>query len=269
MTDVWCKYRFLVSRRVIQISLLVLFVGANYAGWKLLTGNFSSAMVFGKFYLADPYAVLQTLSSGFLVSLNLVIGTVIVAGFYAVIGGRAFCSWVCPMNLVTDFAAWLRGVFGFDNNKNQLSISRKIRYIVLALGLVLSLLIGTAAFEIINPISLLYRGIIFGFGFGWAVVMLVFIFDLFIIENGWCGHVCPVGAFYSLAGRYSLIKVDHKPEKCTKCMKCIVICPESQVLAIIGKKSGQITSGECTNCGRCIEVCDDDSLKYSINRYKS
>ena len=269
MTNVWNKYRFLISRRVIQTLLLLLFVGANYFGWKILTGNYSSALVFGKFYFADPYAVLQTLFSGFLVSLDIAIGALIVIGFYALIGGRAFCSWVCPMNLVTDLAAWLRARLGLSNKNQQFLINRKTRYFILVMGLVLSFFIGTAAFEIINPISMLYRGIVFGFGFGWAAVSLIFIFDLLIIENGWCGYLCPLGAFYSFTGRYSLIKIDHKLENCTKCMKCIVICPESQVLSIIGKKSGQIISGECTNCGRCIEVCDDDSLRYSINRYKS
>ena len=33
---------------------------------------------------------------------------VLLSGFYALVGGRVFCSWVCPLNVVTDTAAWLR-----------------------------------------------------------------------------------------------------------------------------------------------------------------
>jgi len=57
------------------------------------------------------------------------------------------------------------------------------------------------------------RGIIFGFGSGVAVVLAVFLFDLFGVKNGWCGHLCPLGASYSLLGKASLIRVDHDPMK--------------------------------------------------------
>jgi ferredoxin-type protein NapH len=47
------------------------------------------------------------------------------------------------------------------------------------------------------------------------------------------------------------------------CSKCLDICPEKQVLHMVGEKSGAVRSGECTNCGRCIEVCDESALKFS------
>ena len=258
-------HRYLIARRWVQLLLLFLFAGSNYFGWKVLMGNYSSALVFQKFYLADPHAVLQTFLSGFAISVDLLVGAVIVLVLYAGISGRAFCSWVCPMNLATDFAAWIRqktAMTDLPGIKNL--ITRKTRYWILVLGLVLSVIFGIAAFELINPISMLYRGVVFGFGAGIAAVILIFFFDLFVLKNGWCGYICPLGAFYSLVSRYSILKVNHKVEACTKCMKCIQICPESQVLEIIGIHSGKIVSGECTNCGRCIEVCEDNALKYVL-----
>jgi len=50
-------------------------------------------------------------------------------------------------------------------------------------------------------------------------------------------------------------------------MKCKTVCPEHQVLHMIGKQSLSVTSGECTNCARCIEVCDDDALGFSIRKF--
>ena len=109
---------------------------------------------------------------------------------------------------------------------------------------------------------MLHRGIIFGMGFGWAAIAVIFLFDLLVLKNGWCGHVCPIGAFYSFTGKYHWIKVQHTVENCTDCLDCIKACPEPQVLKIIGKESGAITNPECTNCGRCIEVCNDHALKF-------
>ncbi|MCK5078974.1 MAG: 4Fe-4S binding protein, partial [Bacteroidales bacterium] len=88
------------------------------------------------------------------------------------------------------------------------------------------------------------------------------------VEYGWCGHLCPLGALYTLSSRFALIKVKHDAEKCTLCMKCKDVCHEIQVLDLIGEESGYI-KGACSNCGRCVEVCDDDALKFSVYNYKT
>jgi ferredoxin-type protein NapH len=123
---------------------------------------------------------------------------------------------------------------------------------------------GVTAFEFISPISMIHRGVIFGLGFGWAAAVIIFLFDLFVLKNGWCGYICPLGGFYALISRFSLIRVKHDESKCTLCMRCKEVCPENQVLFMVGKHSAQVLKGECTNCARCIEVCDDDALNFSI-----
>lgn len=125
---------------------------------------------------------------------------------------------------------------------------------------------GITAFELISPVSMINRGIIFGLGFGWATMIVIFLFDLFVLKNGWCGHICPLGGFYSLIGRFSLLRVHHNSEKCTACMKCKVVCPEIQVLHMIDKSSEPVLQ-ECTLCARCIEVCEDDALNFELRNY--
>jgi len=263
------KHRFRLLRRIVQVSLLILFAGSNWFGWKILMGNLSTAYVFESFYLTDPHSVLQTLLSGFLVGTDLFVGALIVFLFYAIFAGRAFCSWVCPVNIVSDSVQWISQRLKLDIKGAGSLINNKSRYYILGLGLVLSIITGVAAFEVINPITMLHRGIIFGFGLGWTIVLMVILFDLVLMKYGWCGHLCPLGAFYALPARYSLLKVKHLQDKCTLCNKCFMVCPEAQVLQIIGTETGLINSGECTNCGRCIEVCEDNALKFSINNYKT
>ncbi|TKI69272.1 quinol dehydrogenase ferredoxin subunit NapH [Sulfurimonas crateris] len=264
MRTLWNKYRYLMFRRTTQIGLLFLYFGANMWGWEILMGNLSSSLLFGMIPLSDPYAALQMLAAGALLATDIIVGALIITVFYMIIGGRAFCSWVCPVNIVTDAAALLRRKIGVDEFAKRQPASRNMRYWVLALSLIISFLMGITAFEFISPISILHRGIIFGFGFGWAAVLIIFLFDLLVLKNGWCGHICPLGGFYSLVGKFSLIRVKHTQENCTECMKCKVVCPEQQVLYMIGKESIPVLSGECTNCARCIEVCDDNALGFSI-----
>ncbi|SMP89050.1 ferredoxin-type protein NapH [Epsilonproteobacteria bacterium SCGC AD-308-O04] len=267
MATLWNNYRYLILRRLVQISLLVLYFGANAWGWIILQGNLSSSRIFDFVPMSDPYAALQMLAAGAVLSLDLLLGVAIATVFYLLIGGRAFCSWVCPINMITDAANFLRRKLDIDRVQGiRQPASRNLRYWILALSLVISFVMGVTAFEFVSPISMVHRGIVFGLGFGWAAMLIIFLFDLFVLKNGWCGHVCPLGGFYSLLGKFSLIRVHHQEENCTLCMKCKIVCPEHQVLHMVGKESLSVLSGECTNCARCIEVCDDDALGFSIRK---
>jgi ferredoxin-type protein NapH len=268
ISSIYKKYRFLIARRITQISIMVLYVIANVYGINFLMGNLSSSLVLNTIPLSDPYAVIQMLFAGAALSFDILLGAFFITIFYMIVGGRAFCSWVCPVNIITDLANYLRRKFGFNQIQKKQPASRNIRYWVIAISFIISFFMGVAAFELISPISMVHRGIIFGLGFGWAAILIIFLFDLFVLKNGWCGHICPLGGFYSLVGKFSLIRVQHNASNCTACMKCKEVCPESQVLHMVTKTSIPVLSGECTNCGRCIEVCDDDALNFSIKNLK-
>ena len=254
--------RYRILRRLVQTGLLFLFIAGNTWGWRILQGNFSSSLVLGVVPLADPFALIQIAATGTLVAGKALLGGIIVLVFFAVIAGRAFCGWVCPVNMVTDLADTVNSATG--EGSRFLRVSRNARYWVLGTSLVLSAAFGIAAFEWISPIGALHRGVIFGMGMGWTWVAAVFLFDVFVVRNGFCGHLCPLGAFYSLAGGKSLVRVIHRRDRCTSCMRCIESCPEPQVLPMVGKRDGAVISGECTNCGRCIEVCPDDAMGFGL-----
>jgi ferredoxin-type protein NapH len=139
---------------------------------------------------------------------------------------------------------------------------------MLGMTLLLAWLTGTIDWELINPVSMLHRGLIFGLGTAWAVVLAVFLFDLFVMSRGWCGHLCPVGAFYSLLGKWSLLRVSAaKRSACNDCMDCFEVCPEPQVIrpSLKGESTGVgpvILAANCTNCARCIDVCSKDVFNF-------
>lgn len=257
------QYKYMAARRLTQAAVLFLFIAGNAYGWKVLRGNLSSARLLDTVPLSDPFAVLQSYAAGASVAVDAVIGGIIILLFYAVLGGRVFCGWVCPVNMVTDLANRTRRLLKFDKVWQSWAVKRKVRYWAAALSIVLSAILGVAAFEWISPIGMLHRGIIYGMGLGWTFVGAVFLFDLFAVKNGFCGHLCPLGGFYSLVGRFGFLRIAYDKGNCTLCMKCTDICPEKQVLHMVGTQSGPVLSGECINCGRCVEVCDDDALHFS------
>jgi ferredoxin-type protein NapH len=185
---------------------------------------------------------------------------------YILLGGRSFCAWVCPINPVTDGAAALRERLGL---KTSVRLSRHVRYGVVLVVLLVSYLMHDIAFEAVNPITILHRGILFGMGVGWLLILAVFLFDLFVLKHGWCGHICPVGAFYGLINRFSLTRVSAKDRaSCTNCGDCFRVCPESQVISPALYPSNPlaspiIASSDCITCGRCIDVCEPGVFNFT------
>jgi len=258
-------HKCLLARRCSQLGILTLFLLGPLAGLWLVKGNLAFSLTLGVLPLADPYVLLQSLAAGHVPEKMALLGVAIVVVFYFLVGGRAYCSWVCPVNMVTDLADWLRRRLGI---KGSAHIGRQARYWLLAMTLVLAAASGTIAWELINPVSMLQRGLIFGLGTAWAIVLAVFLFDLFVMSRGWCGHLCPVGAFYSLLGRAGVLRISATGRSaCNDCMDCFAVCPEPQVIrpALKGEAQGAgplILAANCTNCGRCIDVCSQDVFNF-------
>ena len=127
---------------------------------------------------------------------------------------------------------------------------------------------GTLAWEWVNPVSLAHRGLFFGMGAGLWLLAAVFLYDLLVASRGWCGHLCPMGAFYSLLGKTALLRVAApRRTACNDCMDCFNVCPEPQVIRPALKQAGQespvIYNSDCTTCGRCIDVCSKDVFVFT------
>ena len=266
----WRAHKWFILRRIVQLGILALFLAGPLLGVWIVKGNLASSLTLEVLPLSDPYVMLQGLMAGHFPTTEGLIGVAIVLVFYALAGGRVYCSWVCPVNIVTDTAAWVRRKLGI---KVSSQFSRSSRYWLLGLTLVLPLITGAIVWELFNPVSLMFSGIIFGMGWAWMVILAIFVFDIFVSQRGWCGHLCPVGAFYSLLGQKSLVRVSaYNREQCDDCNDCFVVCPEPKVIrpALKGADKGigpLIDEGNCTNCGRCIDVCDEDVFKFS-SRFK-
>jgi len=265
----WLAHKWLLLRRTSQLGVLSLFLlGPEFDIW-LIKGNLTSSLILDVVPLSDPYVLLQSLFAGHKLLNTALSGGAIVLAFYLVFGGRLYCSWVCPVNMLTDTAAWLRRRLLI---KGGAHFSRNLRYWFLAMTLIVAMASGSIAWELINPVSMFHRGVIFGVGLGWLVVLSVFLFDLLISREGWCGHLCPVGAFYSLLGKCAILRVSAAArERCDDCMDCFIVCPEPQVIkpALKGgvHSSAVILSHNCTNCARCIDVCATDVFKFSTRFY--
>ena len=266
------RHGWLIARRTVQLSLLALFMAGPWLGIWWVKGNLASSTFLDVIGLTDPLVLLQSFVAGHHLASAAVVGAATVLVLYLVVGGRAYCSWVCPINLVTDWAFWLRTRLGISIAWQP---RKATRMWVLGTLLVVSALTGTIAWELVNPITLLHRGLVFGLGLAWLVVLAVFLFDLAVSRRGWCSYVCPVGAFYGLVGSTSLLRVNARNRSaCTDCGDCYRVCPEPHVLVPALKPPAPdasivVRSGDCTNCGRCLDVCGEDVFRFGTRFAKT
>ncbi|MGH1368903.1 MAG: quinol dehydrogenase ferredoxin subunit NapH [Maritimibacter sp.] len=258
-------HRYLILRRLSQAFFLALFLIGPWFGLWWVKGNLAGSRTFDVLPLTDPFIMLQSIVAGHVPALTAILGALCVGAVYALIGGRMYCSWVCPINPVTDAAHWLHKRLNLPKGWQP---KRHTKLFMVGMVFLTSALSGTIAWEFVNPITMVHRALVFGGGFAAAFVIGVFVFDLVVARRGWCGHLCPVGAFYGLLGSKSLLRVSAiNRAACDDCMDCFAVCPEMHVItpALRGSsaRSPIIFERDCTNCGRCIDVCSVDVFEFT------
>lgn len=264
----FAAHRWLIARRTAQAGFLALFLTGPLFGVWIAQGTLATSETLGVLPLTDPLVLLQSLLAGHVPETAAIVGALIVLAAYALLRGRLYCSWVCPVNVVTDAAAAMRRRLGL---KEGTVLNRRLRFLVLAAVLLASALTGVIVWEVVNPVTLLHRTLVFGSlaasGLAWSVVAAIFLFDLAVAPRGWCGHLCPVGAFYGQVGRFGRVAVS-APNRaaCDHCMDCYQVCPEPHVITPALKDAGSdvIHSPDCTACGRCVDVCPQTVFALGI-----
>ena len=227
-----------------------------------IKGNTWSGTFWG-LKLSDPLAVLSQMAAGLTLHWPFLLTALIPVAFTVVLG-RFFCGWLCPATLLyelnSNFAAWLRWAGIRIGNHH---FDRRIKYLVLALGLVLSVITGSVLTAAIYPPAIIGREIYYavalgGFGAGAVFFLGTLLFDLMAARRGFCRYLCPGGALYSLLGRYRLVRIRRIAENCNDCAKCNAVCEFE--LDPLHDRFGQ----ECNNCTACIAICPVDAMTFTI-----
>lgn len=229
----------------------------------LVKGTTWSGSFFG-LKLSDPLAIVGQAAAGLQLYWPFIL-TGLIPLIFTLVLGRFFCGWICPATFLyelnSNLAAWLDRI-GLPIGQQR--FDRRIKYLVLFIGLVLSMLTGSVLVAAIYPPAIIGREIYYaialgGFGVGAVFFVLTLLFDLLVARRGFCRYLCPGGALYSLLGRYRLLRIKRDVKTCNDCVKCTAICEFE--LDPMRDGFGQ----ECNNCTACIAICPTDALAFTIN----
>ncbi len=185
---------------------------------------------------------------------------------------KGFCSWVCPIGLLSDILAKLNG----------LSFKQKVVLPIWADVLLRSIKYGLAGFFIWSifykmPIQSIEQFIqspynqfadikmlhFFTHISNTALIVILVLFLLsFVIAYFWCRYLCPYGAVLGVFSFLSIGKIKRNSSNCTNCGRCEKRCPS--LIKIMEKKS--IHSSECTTCMTCVKNCPEKkTIGFSLS----
>lgn len=191
--------------------------------------------------------------------------------FLGVMLGRFICGFLCPFGWFQDL---LHKIPSKKFSTKKLKPLRYLKYIILAVAVVtLPFLltnnagIGSPYFcKYICPQGILEGGIplsiadpniraALGKLFTWKLGILITMITLGIfVYRPFCKWICPLGAFYALFNKFSLLSYNVDQNKCISCGKCSRIC---KMDVDITKNNAHT---ECIRCGECIKACPTQAI---------
>ena len=199
-----------------------------------------------------------------------------ITGFLILLGvllGRFICGFLCPFGWLQDL---LHKIPTKKLSTKKLKPLTYLKYAILLLSVVIlpafvvndvgmgdpffcKYICPQGVLEGAIPLSVVNEGIRSALGalFTRKLIILIAVVVLSVLfYRPFCKWICPLGAFYALFNKVSLLEMKVDEHKCVSCGKCAKVC----------KMDVDVTktpnSTECIRCGKCISACPTEAVSF-------
>lgn len=207
-----------------------------------------------------------------------------VVGFLSLIGllvGRLVCGWLCLFGLLQELLYRIPAPKLKLNERTDRRL-RKLKYLLLIVAVFLLPAVTSAAgggavpyfCKYVCPAGTVEGGIpllllqnalrtAVGWLFAWKLLVLLAILVLSVfIYRPFCKYLCPLGAFYAIFQKFSVLRLARDPALCTDCGVCAKRCKMGV------DPAREPNSPECIRCGACTAACPAKALKFTVSPKK-
>jgi len=175
--------------------------------------------------------------------------------------GKTFCSWVCPIGLLSEYLGNLseRGFRRRFKPHRILDYAlRSLKYLILAFfSYSIFIVLDRSALRAFldspyNKVADIKMYYFFAEISRFAFIVIAALFVLsFLVRHFWCRYLCPYGALLGILSVLSPNKIKRNETRCIDCGRCAAACP----VMIPVDKASTVVSDECTTCLECIDAC--------------
>ena len=167
----------------------------------------------------------------------------------ALLFGRVYCGYACPMNTLMIPVEWLSKKLKFQTeNAPKWLKSGYFTWISLVVSIVV----------MIVSKKVLHRDLpVLPF---WVVVSVLV--TLRYKPEVFHNLICPFGALQKVFGQFAKISEKVETQACIGCKKCEKVCPSSAIVVNHEDKKAFITTALCHQCTNCQQVCPTRAIRY-------
>lgn len=167
----------------------------------------------------------------------------------ALLFGRFYCGYVCPMNTVMRITGKVAKKLHLQTNKiPKWMESKVIPWIVLIL-MVATMIVSKRFFHLEIPVLLI-------------LVAISIVFTLRYEEWIFHNHICPYGALLKITGKWAKVSTKVEQSKCVGCKKCEKVCPSIAIHVDQESKKAKIDRSICHQCQECSDICPTKAIHY-------
>lgn len=192
----------------------------------------------------------------------------------AVLLKKGFCSWLCPIGLLSELLTMLHRWIFTRPRRMPTWVDyplRSLKYLLLFF-LVYSIFFEMDVDALCRFINSPYNKVadikmLLFFSqpsLSTLRVLAVLLLLSVLVPYFWCRYLCPYGALLGGLSLFSLFKIRRNPHTCIDCEKCSRACPA----AIQVHKKTSIFSDECHACCQCLDICPVPDTLYLSTRKK-
>lgn len=253
--------------RALSLSLVYVVFAIHIIHWKLTGRTLAPLELNEVMYTLE----LGIITAGFLFMCLLVLGTLIF--------GRFFCSWACHIMVLQELCAWcLRriGILAKPIRSRFLLWVPPLTAVYMFLWPQVVRAWESRAFPTFHMAtdrdgwaSLVTNNFWRNLPGPWIIALTFLVCGILMIyllgSRTFCTYVCPYGAVFSLADRFSPGKI-LVHDNCKQCGLCTATCTSGIRVHEETAQYGRVVNPACLKCLDCVSVCPQGALHYGMSK---